>query len=250
MNIRVTMKENRGGFTSAIPVVLCAAILAVVCAGCTSESVTTDTARAMSTPGLGADRFGGAVHGDLLVPGDQLQLTVSGYPEFNTTATVKSSGVVTIPLVGDLKAAGMTREELEAEIVKSLTDFVKSKVYVTLTVTSSTVQNIIVLGAVAQQNSFPNTAPVSIFQLLASAGGPTGDADLRHIKVYRSGDLSREEEIDLSGIVSPGGRPGRGTPMVSPGDLLYVPKSENFIRQFTPFVYDVVVVLTLFALVK
>jgi len=134
--------------------------------------------------------------------------------------------------------------------VNSLTDFVKSKVYVTLTLTSGSVQNIIVLGAVAQQNSYPNTSPVSVFQLLASAGGPTGDADLRHIKLYRGGDISREEEIDLSGIVSPGGRSVRGTPMVNPGDLIYVPKSENFIRQFSPFVYDVLVVLTLFALVK
>jgi len=230
---------------------LCALVLAAaLCAGCTSESVTSDTARAMSTPGLGAERFGPGAHSDLIAPGDQLQLTVAGYPEFNTSSAVKSTGVFTIPLVGDVKAAGLTRDQLEAEIIKSLTDFVKSKVYVTLTLNSATVQNIIVLGAVAQQNSFPNSTPVSVFQLLATAGGPTVDADLRHIKVYRSGDLSREEEIDLSGIVSPGGRPGRATPMVNPGDLLYVPKSENFIRQFSPFIYDVVVVLTLFALVK
>jgi len=219
--------------------------------GCTTEAVTAETARAMSTPGLGPGKFGTQAHGDQIQTGDQLQLSVLGYPEFNTTTSVNAAGMISIPLIGDLKAVGLTKDQLEAEIVAKLTDFVKSKVYITLNLTSATVQNIIVLGAVAQQNSYPNTSAVSVFQVLATAGGPSGDADLRHIKVYRNGDLGREEEIDLSGLVSPGaGRLVRATPMVNPGDLVYVPKAENFVRQFSPFVYDIVVVLTLFALVK
>lgn len=219
--------------------------------GCTTEAVTAETARAMSTPGMGPGKFGTQAHGDQLQTGDQLQLTVLGYPEFNTTTAVNTAGMVSIPLIGDVKAVGLTKDQLEAEIVSKLSDYVKSKVYITLALTSGTVQNIIVLGAVAQQNSYPNTSAVSVFQILATAGGPSGDADLRHIKVYRGGDLSREEEIDLSGLVSPGGgRVTHATPLVNPGDLVYVPKAENFVRQFSPFVYDIVVVLTLFALVK
>lgn len=204
----------------------------------------------MSTPGIGLEKFGSQNRGDVLAIGDQLQLSVIGYPEFNTTTSVKASGVITIPLIGEVKAVGLSKEQLEAEIVHRLTDYVKSTVYITLNLTSTTVQSIIVLGAVKAQNSYPSTTPVSIFQLLATAGGPITDADLRHVKLFRNSDLSREEEIDLSGIVSPGGRPGRGTPMVNPGDLVYVPTSENFIRQFSPFVYDILVVLTLFSLVK
>jgi polysaccharide biosynthesis/export protein len=233
-------------------ITLCFAILvtSALLGGCATDSVTSDAAKAMSTPGIGPDKFAPLVHGDILGAGDQLQLTVIGYPEFNTTASIKASGVLTIPLIGDVKAVGLTRDQLEAEIVRRLSDYVKSKVYITLNLMSATVQNIIVLGAVGAQGSFPNTAPVSVFQLLATAGGPTGEADLRHIKLYRNSDLSREEEIDLSGIVSPGTHTSRGTPMVTPGDLVYVPKTENFIRQFSPFVYDILVVLTLFSLVK
>lgn len=228
-----------------------AVLLLFAClSGCTSESVTADTARAMSTPGMGADKFLQQTLNEALSVGDQLQLTVLGYPEFNTTSPVKSNGSIAIPLIGEVKAVGLTKDQLETEIIRRLSDYVKSKVYVTLTLTSATVQNIVVLGAVSQQNSFPNTAPISIFQLLANAGGPGTDADLRHIKVYRGGNLAREEEIDLSGIVSPGSRAGRGTPMINPGDLVYVPKSENFMREFSPFLYDIVVVLTLFSLLK
>lgn len=225
-------------------------LLSACLSGCTTEYVTADTARAMSTPGMGPEKFSPPSLNEALSVGDQLQLTVLGYPEFNTTTPVKSNGTIAIPLIGEVKAVGFTKDQLEAEIVRRLSDYVKSKVYVTLNLTSATVQNIVVLGAVVQQNSFPNTASVSIFQLLANAGGPVPDADLRHIKVYRGGNLAREEELDLSGIVSPGNRPGRGTPMINPGDLVYVPKSENFMREFSPFLYDIVVVLTLFSLLK
>jgi protein involved in polysaccharide export with SLBB domain len=112
------------------------------------------------------------------------------------------------------------------------------------------VGNIVVLGAVTAQNNFPRTSPVSIFQILASAGGPTTEADLGHVRVFRNGDLSREEELDLSGIMTPGNRMGRSAPMVYPGDLVFVPKSDNFLKEFAPFAYNIVVVLTLFSFVK
>jgi protein involved in polysaccharide export with SLBB domain len=239
---------ERNAFTGIACIAVAALLICL--GGCTSESVTSDTARAMSTPGLGPSKFPGGTRSDVLNPGDQLQLTVLGYPEFNTTTGVKPSGMFPIPLIGEVKAAGLTRDELQDDIVRKLSEYVKTKVYVTLNLTSASVQNIVVLGAVAQQNSYPNSSPVSIFQLLANAGGPSADADLRHIKVYRNGDLSKEQEIDLSGIVSPGERTDQRTPMVSPGDLVYVPKSENFVRQFSPFVYDILVVVTLLALVR
>jgi protein involved in polysaccharide export with SLBB domain len=187
---------------------------------------------------------------EVIAVGDQLQLAVIGYPEFNTSAPVKPSGLFEIPLIGEVKAAGLMKDQILAEIVRRLSDYVKNKVHVTLNITSTTMQNIIVLGAVTQQSSFAHNSPVSVFQILADAGGPSGDADLGHIKLYRNGDLSREEEIDLSVILSQGARSARGTPMINPGDLVTVPRSENFLKEFSPFAYNIVVVLTLFSLVK
>jgi polysaccharide export outer membrane protein len=175
---------------------------------------------------------------------------VLGYPEFNTTTNVKASGSITIPLVGEVKAVGLSKDSLQNEIVLKLSEYVKSKVFVTLNLLSTTVQNIIVLGAVGSQNSYPNTAPISIFQLLANAGGPSADADLRHIKLYRNGDLNKEREIDLSGIVNAGNKGEMSIPMINPGDMVYVPKSENFLRAFSPFVSDTLILLTLFSLIK
>jgi len=245
----VSSRRNLCARRAVTPLIIAAA-LATIAAGCTTETVTSDAARAMSTPGLGPDKFTPPQHGEGLNIGDQLQLSVLGYPEFNTTTSIKASGTITIPLIGEVKAVGLTKEQLQEEIIAKLSEYVKTKVYVTLNITGGSVQNIIVLGAVAQQNSYPNTSPISIFQLLANAGGPSADADLRHIKLYRNGDLSKESEIDLSGVIAPGAHSTQRSPMVSPGDLVYVPKSENFVRQFSPFVYDILVVLTLFALVR
>jgi polysaccharide export outer membrane protein len=226
--------------------------LAVVCLfGCGGDMMTQDSGRVARPPVIAQEKTPVQPAGDVLGAGDQVQLTVFGYPEFNSTTSVKPSGMITVPLIGEIKAGGLSKDQLEAEIVRRLSEYVKTKVYISLSLTSSvSVGNIVVLGAVTTQNNFPRTSPMSIFQLLASAGGPTVDADLGHVRVYRNGDLSREEEIDLSAIMTPAARVGRSTFMVNPGDMVFVPKSENFLRDFAPFAYTIVVVLTLFSLVK
>ncbi len=214
--------------------------------GCSTETATQDSSRngraQVAAPAQPQD--------DVLGVGDQLQLTVLSYPEFNSMTTVNPSGMITVPVIGEIKAAGLTKDALQADIVRRLSDFVKTRVYVSLNLTSVTTKSIILLGAVGTQNNYPRNTPVSVFQLLASAGGPAGDADLGHVKLYRNGDLTREEEIDLSGIMSSGAHVGKSTPMVNPGDMVFVPRSESFLKEFSPFLYNVVVALTLFSFVK
>ncbi len=219
--------------------------------GCsTSGGVSTETARAMSTPGIGPEQFLTQQRTEGINIGDQIQLTVLGYPEFNTTAIVRESGNFPIPLAGDVKAIGLTKDQLSDAIVAKLTEYVKTKVYVTLTMLNTSVQKIIVLGAVGTQGSQPATTSVSIYQLFATAGGLSHDADLRHVRIYRNTDLSRPVEVDLSDFSTPGSRPETKVPLVNPGDMVYVPRSENFMREFSPFIYDILVLLTLFRLIS
>ncbi len=219
--------------------------------GCSSSgSVTAETAFAMSTPTIGPEQFVTQQRLDGINVGDQIQLTVLGYPEFNTTANVRESGMFVIPLAGEVKAVGLTRDQLSEVVVAKLTEYVKTKVYITLTVVNTTVRKIIVLGAVGAQGSQPAMAPVTIYQLFASVGGLQTDADLRHVRIYRNTDLSRAVEIDLSDFSTPGSRPETNVPVVNPGDMVYVPRSENFMREFSPFMYDILVLLTLFRLIS
>lgn len=226
-------------------------VVAALCVGgCSTQRVSADKARAMSAPGIGPDQFVTMPRTDQIVSGDQIQVTVLGYPEFNATSEVKETGTITVPLVGEVKAMGLTREQLTDTLVAKLSDYVKTRVYVTVAVTTGAIQKIIILGAVGAQGSYPITGPVSIFQLLANAGGLAADADLAHVRIYRNSDLARLAEYDLSGFVTAGPQNDYPTPIVNPGDLVYVARSENFFRAFSPFVYDILVLLTLFALVS
>jgi polysaccharide export outer membrane protein len=244
-----TFNLHAAGLRLVIPIT--AILAAASLFGCSGETTTQDSGRTTRLPAAAMDKAQPQSSDDVLGVGDQLQLTVFAYPEFNSTTSVKPSGMIALPLIGEIKAAGLTKDQMQTEIIRRLSEYVKTKVYVTLEVTSSvSVGNIVVLGAVTAQNNFPRTSPVSIFQILASAGGPTTEADLGHVRVFRNGDLSREEELDLSGILTSGNRMGRSAPMVYPGDLVFVPRSDNFLKEFAPFAYNIVVVLTLFSFVK
>lgn len=219
--------------------------------GCSSsDKVSSETARAMSTPGIGPEQFVTQQRTDGINVGDQIQLSVLGYPEFNTNATVREAGTISIPLAGEIRAVGLTKDQLTEAVVAKLTEYVKTKVYVTVSVMTNTVKKIIILGAVGTQGSQPANSPISIFQLFASVGGLSVDADLRHVRIYRNTDLGRAIEVDLSEFASPGSRTDMNVPVVNPGDMVYVPRSDNFMREFSPFIYDILVLLTLFRLIS
>jgi len=185
----------------------------------------------------------------LINEGDQIQITVPSYPEFNTTTYVKASGAITVPLVGEVQAQGLLKEQLADQISRKLSEYVKTKVYPSITIVTASMQRIIVFGAVLTQGSLPLTTPTPIFQVLANAGGTSTDADLRNIRIYRGGDLNRVVDVDLSGLLSPVGVQKGNIPSIYPGDMIYIPRAENFVRQFGPFLYDIVLLLTLFALI-
>jgi polysaccharide export outer membrane protein len=203
----------------------------------------------MATPGIGPDQFVQQPRTDGINVGDQVQVTVVGYPEFNIAASVRESGTISIPLAGDIRVLGLTKDQLTEAIVAKLSEFVKTKVYATVNVTRTMVRKIIVLGAVGTQGSQPATLPLSIFQLFASVGGLAADADLRHVWIYRNAEMGRPIEFDLSEFASPGPRTELTDPIVYPGDMVYVPRAENFMRQFSPFIYDILVLVTLFRLI-
>lgn len=224
-------------------------LLLLIMGGCSTQDVATDQAFALARgaettePGEQAPLLG-IVH-----EGDQVQVDVPAYPEFNIVTNVKQSGTITLPVVGDIQAVGLTREQLTDRIAERLSDYTKIKVTPEITILTESRQRIIVLGAVKSQGTFPLTNTGSIFQILAAAGGVGDDADLQHVRIYRDGNVSKLIEVDLSALVTTSLFQSENIPLVYPGDLVYVPKSSNFIREFGPFLYDITLLLGLFALI-
>ena len=187
------------------------------------------------------------VSDDVIRPGDQVQVTVWGYPEFNTTTTVKDYGTITIPLVGDVIAAGLTEKELTAQVKERLGEYVKGDARVTISHIGMD-KRVSVMGAVVKQGNYPVMSSVSLVEIIAAAGGTSTDADLKHVKIFRHGQPSDAIEVDLSNYLESG--TFQDVPKVGPGDTVFVPQQENIIREISTFGQDILVLFGFFALLK
>jgi polysaccharide export outer membrane protein len=179
-------------------------------------------------------------------PGDQLRITIRGYPEFDTTATVAEDGNIFIRLIGDLHAAGWSREQLIDSIKIKLSVYIKTDVYPSIALLNTLEQKVAVLGAVARQDNYLIPTEVTVLQILAMAGGATAESDLHHIKIFRNGDSGNVEEIDITNYISSGRI--NEMPLIKPGDTVYVPREENIIRELSSFFRDTIFLFTLFTI--
>ncbi len=176
--------------------------------------------------------------------GDQIQLSVWGYPEFNQTAIVKETGTITIPLIGEQMATGLTKEQFTIQIQKKLSEYVQGEAKLTVNVISTVAQTVAVLGAVYKQDNYPVTSDISLLQILSAAGGTTVDSDLRHVKILRA-DMKRQPiEVDLTWYLENGHLDS--VPLVRPGDAVYIPRKGNIIRELSDFMRDAIFIFGFF----
>ncbi len=177
--------------------------------------------------------------------GDQIQISVWGYPEFNVPSTaVKENGTVSIPLVGDVAAAGLTKEQFAASLKKKLAEYIQGEIKLTVTVVSSVVQKVTVLGAVSKQENYPLTTDASLLEVISTAGGTTADSDLRHIRILRGGANRQPIEVDLTWYMENGNIDA--IPIIRPGDTVFIPKKANVIRDLSDFMRDAIFIFGFF----
>src|SRR4051812_15355020 len=117
-------------------------------------------------------------------PGDVLQLVVWKEPELSRDVTVRLDGRITVPLLGDVDAAGRTPAKLGEDLGRRLTKFVATPV-VTVAVSQANSSRVYVLGQVVQPGAFPLTGRMTVVQALALAGGFKEFAKTDRIVVLR-----------------------------------------------------------------
>lgn len=178
--------------------------------------------------------------------GDQLLVTVWGYNEFTGPTSVKDDGTATIPLVGEVKAAGLTKDEFIAGLRKRLSDYVKGEIKITVSVVSSAGQRVTILGAVARPDNYPVANEISLPELVAMAGGYTPDANLAEVRIIHRESGQPTTEVNMEMSLKAGDI--ESLPRVAPGDIVLVPRAQNFIREFSEFFRDVILFFTIFIL--
>lgn len=176
--------------------------------------------------------------------GDQIEISVWGYEEFNTTKTVTTRGIVTVPLIGEIEAEGQTKEQFKSNLSEKLKKYIEGEINLSVTITSPSRNVVSVLGSVGRPDNYAVVNNISLFQILSKAGGTNEQADLRNIKLYKEGTANEPVNVDLTTYLNRGET--GSMPVVQPGDIIYVPREENAVRELSDFIRDVVLLFGLF----
>src|ERR1700757_4328464 len=130
----------------------------------TTNSATPEAVRTTSLQSAGpSDEF-------VIGLGDVLAINVWKEAEISKVLPVRSDGRISLPLIGELRASGLTPRQLEAEVTKRLKDYVADP-SVTVVVQEIHSQKINVLGMVSHPGSFPLIKPMTVVDAIAMAGG-------------------------------------------------------------------------------
>ena len=111
---------------------------------------------------------------------DSLQVTVWKEPTLSGTIPVRPDGMISLVLVGDLKAAGLTPMALSADISQKLKKYIQDPV-VTVVVLGVNSQRIFITGEVNHVGPIMLTPGMTPLQAIVAAGGPTQFANSKKI---------------------------------------------------------------------
>jgi polysaccharide export outer membrane protein len=179
--------------------------------------------------------------------GDSISFSVWSFPEFTTKTYVRLNGTIMVPLVGEIYAVGLTKDEFVRVLKRKLSQYIQDDIKLAVEI-SKPVPRITVLGTVSRQGSFPSNNEISLLEALSIAGGWSENSDLRYIKISRQTSIadSNDIEVDLTHYIETGNV--SNIPQVKPGDVIFVPKQENFIRELGGLLSDAFLLFGFFRL--
>jgi polysaccharide export outer membrane protein len=120
-------------------------------------------------------------------PDDVLQVLYWREKEISAEVTVRPDGMISLPLLNDVKAAGLTPEQLRVVVTQAA----KEKYFledpdVTINIKTINSRKVFITGSVARPGPYPLTSATSVLQLISMAGGLTEFAKQKNISVMRT----------------------------------------------------------------
>jgi len=199
------------------------AISLTLVAGCAGKGpAAMSLADAESAPATPA-AAGGIYH---IGPDDQLRVDVWRNPDLSVTVPVRPDGMISVPLIGDVKAGGRTPEDVAGTVEQRLAKYIRQpKVTVIVTELNSNayLSRVRVTGAVKQPVSIPYRPGMTVLDVVLQAGGITDFAAPARTHLYRRvKGQTRVLDIDLDGILSRGELDSNVR--LLPGDVIAVPE--------------------------
>jgi polysaccharide export outer membrane protein len=151
---------------------------------------------------------------------DVLDISVWKSPELSRTVPVRPDGKVSLPLVNDIQAAGLTPGELREQIVTRLTEFVPSP-EVSVIVREVHSRKVAVVGAVKTAGRYELKSPMTVLEVIALAQGFTDFATRDRIVILRQNGATTVRIPFNYRKISDGA--DQENFYVHPGDIIVVP---------------------------
>jgi polysaccharide export outer membrane protein len=148
---------------------------------------TTSAAESIATPSAPTTDY-------RLGPADQLRITVFNEPGLTGQFVVGSQGTVAYPLVGDIRAAGLTVAEFTDALRTALSQYVRSP---SVSVEIANYRPFFILGEVTRPGTYPYSVELTVLNAVATAGGFTYRAN-QHRVFIRHANESNERSYPLT----------------------------------------------------
>jgi polysaccharide export outer membrane protein len=150
---------------------------------------------------------------------DELMISVWHEPELSQGVVVRPDGMITIPLLNDIKVVGLTTEELQALLTDKLKSIINEP-QVTVVVKAIKSQKVFLMGSATKPGVYPLSGNLTVLQLLAQAGGLGPFAKMRSIYILRH-ENGKEIRIPFNYKKALSGK--GDDPVLQSGDMIVVP---------------------------
>jgi polysaccharide biosynthesis/export protein len=194
-----------------------------------------------------ADAALAAAIGDYRIgPSDLLEISVFQVPELSRTVRVNSLGALSLPLIGQIHAGGLTGQQLETLIAQKLQEAYLQDPQVSVFIKEYISQRVTVSGNVNKSGVFPISGKTTLMQAIAMAGGLEQFADESNIKIFRQGQDGAREVLDFD--LAPIRKGEVEDPVLHTSDVVVVARSEGryLVRNAAEFMRDIAVFGLLF----
>lgn len=156
--------------------------------------------------------------------GDSISVTVWGHPDMSGVVRVEKDGNIYLPLIGGIKAQGLTIEQLKDELTKALSLYIRHP-FIDVEVKEYSSRRVLLLGSVARPGIYPVEGGTDLVTAIALAGGQMGQsqqANLSSVYLIRKG---RATIVNVYDYLHNGNQ--YNDPLLENKDVIYVPSAEE-----------------------
>jgi polysaccharide export outer membrane protein len=152
---------------------------------------------------------------------DVLQVTFWRDADMSGEVIVRPDGKISLPLLNDVQAAGLTPDQLRARITEQARNYVDAP-NATVVVKAINSRKVFIMGSIEKPGTYPLAASMTVLQLIATAGGLKEYAKGDEVRIIRT--VAGEDvffEFDYGRVVS--GKNSKQNIELKPGDTVVVP---------------------------